>query len=297
MLAPVVVFAYKRDKHLKKVLLALNNNELVGQTDLLVFLDGGKTDQDALKVRAVKGVINEFKKESKFRNTLLYESPCNKGLARSVIGGVSEVINKYGKVIVVEDDLLVSADFLKYMNEGLEYYKNEKKVGAISGFAPNILKKSINSIYKSRTGNSYGWATWKRVWNSVDWEIKDYDTFKKDKKKTKDFNKIQYGISDMLNKQMKGQLDSWAVRWDYFFFKQSLWTIYPRTSKVQNIGFDGEGTTTNNLFDRRKNIVAEAMQYELKAFDDLEDMTKQTARSYKPNIIEKIFDGIKYIIR
>ena len=74
MLAPVVVFAYKRDKHLKKVLLALNNNELVGQTDLLVFLDGGKTDQDALKVRAVKGVINEFKKESKFRNTLLYES-------------------------------------------------------------------------------------------------------------------------------------------------------------------------------------------------------------------------------
>lgn len=294
MLAPVVVFAYKRDKHLRKVLLTLNNNELVEQTDLLIFLDGGKTPQDALKVKAVKSVIMEFKKESKFRNTLVYESTCNKGLARSVIGGVSEVINKYGKVIVLEDDLLVSSDFLKYMNEGLEYYKNEEKVGAISGFAPNI-KKSVNSTYKSRTGNSYGWATWKRVWSSVDWEIKDYDTFKKDKKEIKAFNKIQYGISDMLNKQMSGQLDSWAVRWDYFFFKQKLWTIYPRTSKVRNIGFDGEGTTTNNLFDRRRNIVAEAVQYEFKAFEDLEDMTKQTARSYKPNIIEKIFDGIKYI--
>lgn len=294
MLAPVVVFAYKRDKHLKKVLLTLNNNELVEQTDLLIFLDGGKTPQDALKVKAVKSVIMEFKKESKFRNTLVYESTCNKGLARSVIGGVSEVINKYGKVIVLEDDLLVSSDFLKYMNEGLEYYKNEEKVGAISGFAPNI-KKSVNSTYKSRTGNSYGWATWKRVWSSVDWEIKDYDTFKKDKKEIKAFNKIQYGISDMLNKQMSGQLDSWAVRWDYFFFKQKLWTIYPRTSKVRNIGFDGEGTTTNNLFDKRRNIVAEAVQYEFKAFEDLEDMTKQTARSYKPNIIEKIFDGIKYI--
>lgn len=294
MLAPVVVFAYKRDKHLRKVLLTLNNNELVEQTDLLIFLDGGKTPQDALKVKAVKSVIMEFKKESKFRNTLVYESTCNKGLARSVIGGVSEVINKYGKVIVLEDDLLVSSDFLKYMNEGLEYYKNEEKVGAISGFAPNI-KKSVNSTYKSRTGNSYGWATWKRVWSSVDWEIKDYDTFKKDKKEIKAFNKIQYGISDMLNKQMSGQLDSWAVRWDYFFFKQKLWTIYPRTSKVRNIGFDGEGTTTNNLFDRRRNIVAEAVQYEFKAFEDLEDMTKQTARSYKPNIIEKFFDGIKYI--
>lgn len=294
MLAPVVVFAYKRDKHLRKVLLTLNNNELVEQMDLLIFLDGGKTPQDALKVKAVKSVIMEFKKESKFRNTLVYESTCNKGLARSVIGGVSEVINKYGKVIVLEDDLLVSSDFLKYMNEGLEYYKNEEKVGAISGFAPNI-KKSVNSTYKSRTGNSYGWATWKRVWSSVDWEIKDYDTFKKDKKEIKAFNKIQYGISDMLNKQMSGQLDSWAVRWDYFFFKQKLWTIYPRTSKVRNIGFDGEGTTTNNLFDRRRNIVAEAVQYEFKAFEDLEDMTKQTARSYKPNIIEKIFDGIKYI--
>lgn len=295
MLAPVVLFAYKRDKHVKKVLTVLNKDKLAWQTDLIVFIDGCKNESDIPKVEAVKRVISEFQKENCFQKVIIYESNSNKGLANSIIDGVTKIINKYGKVIVLEDDLLVSSDFLQFMNDGLNYYENDKRVGAISGFCPKIKKKSAHGVYKARTGNSCGWATWDYVWNAVDWKMNDYEKFRNDSDRRKAFNQIQFGISDMLDCQMSGKLDSWAVRWDYYFFDQKLWTVYPGVSKVQNIGFDEEGTTSNNMADRRRKIMAEAAKYTFVSFDDLFDMTMWTARYYKPSIFEKIIDRLTAI--
>ncbi len=294
MLAPVVLFAYKRDKHVKKVLTVLNKDKLAWQTDLIIFIDGFKTEADMPKVEAVKSVIAEFLRENNFQKVIVYESSSNKGLANSIISGVSEVIKKYGKVIVLEDDLLVSSDFLQFMNDGLNYYENDGHVGAISGFCPKI-KKCTDGVYKARTGNSCGWATWERVWNAVDWEISDYEEFRGDSDKRKAFNQIQFGISNILDRQMSGKLDSWAVRWDYYFFEQNLWTIYPGTSRIQNIGFDEEGTTSYNVVDRRRKIKAKSAEYSLAPIDDLADMTIWTARYYKSSIIEMVFDKLTAI--
>lgn len=291
MLAPVIVFAYKRDKHLKSVLETLNNDRLANETELFIFQDGYKSLKDKGKVEAVKKVITEFEEESNFQNITLYESEYNKGLAKSVIDGVSKIIEKYDRVIVLEDDLLVSSDFLQFMNEGLEYYKTDNRVGAISGFCPKI-RRERDGVFKARTGNSCGWGTWRRIWNIVDWNVEDYDIFRNDKNMRMRFENIQYGISDILDRQMRGEIDSWAVRWDYSFFLHNLWTVYPSVSKVQNIGFDSEGTTSINILDRRKGICAKANPYIFRQIDDMEDMTKKMAHFYKPSILEKVYDRL-----
>ena len=295
MLAPIVIFAYNREKHLEKALYALSLNRMAQDTDLFIFIDGPKTVENIQRNEAVKNVAEEIKKSNCFKSVTIEKSDYNRGLASSIIYGVTEVIQKYKKVIVLEDDLIAAPDFLEYMNACLDFYEQEQTVGAISGFSP-ILDTSLVSgsgIYKARTGNSYGWGTWEERWNKVDWQVKDYDCFIRDKRKQKELNSIQYGISNMLKKQMSGELDSWAVRWDYFCFCHSLWTIYPLKSHICNMGFDGLGTTTNNRFDRRKKIIAQETEFKTVPLEQLNDYTNKTASSYKPTMFEKVYDFCK----
>lgn len=292
MLAPVIVFAYNREKHLEKTLEELSRNRWSNETDVYIFVDGPKCEYEMKKVEHVRKVAVQYSETDKFKNIILNFSDSNKGLANSIIEGVTKVIKKDKKVIVLEDDLLTSPDFLEYMNYGLDFYENEGSVGAISGFAPALRKKvkTESGIYKSRTGNSYGWGTWEDRWLNVDWEVNEYDEFIRNKKMQRSFDKIQYGISDILIKQMNGELSSWAVRWDYHFWRNHLWTIYPAVSHVSNIGFDGNGTTCNNLYDRRKKIAAEESEYQFRKIEELQDCTKLTADSFRPGIIEVLYE-------
>lgn len=294
MLAPVIVFAYNRADHLEKTLDALSKNRLANETELFIFVDGPKKEAEHEKNEAVYQVAKKFLDSERFYKVTIERSPKNKGLANSIISGVTKTIQQYGKVIVVEDDLISAVDFLEFMNQGLENYQNDSRVGAISGFAPAVRKQPncCNGIYKSRTGNSYGWGTWKEIWECVDWDVSDYDDFVKNKALQKKFDAIQYGISKMLERQQSGEINSWAVRWDYHFFKNNLWTVYPNDSHISNIGFDGQGSTTNNKMDRRKNIGCRESEYLMRPFEELCDWTKWTADSFRPTLLEKIFDCI-----
>lgn len=292
MLAPVIVFAYNRQKHIERTLEELSKNRLAQETNVYVFVDGPKKDIDIEKVKAVQKTVTEFGRKKLFKTVTVEFSEKNKGLANSIIGGVTKVIQKEKKVIVLEDDLLTAPDFLEYMNQGLDYYEKDCNVGAISAVSPALRKKIRieNGIYKSRTGNSCGWGTWEHIWKDVDWEVTDYNDFIGDVNKQKMFNQIQYGIADILKRKMDGEISSWAVCWDYYFWKKSLWTIYPIKSHISNIGFDGDGTTSNNLWDRRKKIVAFESKYEFKDFEELEDYTKFTADSFRPGLVEMMYD-------
>lgn len=297
MHAPVIIFAYNRSRQLQETLNALGKNDLADQTDVYIFSDGPKNEEDSIKVRQTRKVIEEYQIKNNFRSTTVQMFEKNRGLARSVISGVTEVIQKHQKVIVLEDDLITSTDFLSYMNSGLDYYMQEEKVGAISGFSPIRVnnKKCPEGIYRSRTGNSCGWATWLRVWEKVDWNVNDYLEFRSDPEMVRKFNSIQYGISDILDKQMAGCIDSWAVRWDFSFFKNRLWTIYPVTSKIQNVGFGKESSTSRNRFDKRRKIRAEQMDYRMTEMEKLLDMTAETSKYFKAGLVEKVLDKIQKI--
>lgn len=288
--APVVVFAYKRLDKLRQCLAALGKNALVGRTDLYIFSDGPKGENDEAEVKAVRKYLREFGEKSLFRRVQIIESEKNKGLANSIISGVSHVIETYGKAIVVEDDLIVSEDFISFMNRALDFYGAYSEYGSISGYTLPIrsLKHYDKDVYVLRKGECWGWATWEDRWKDVDWQVKSYKEYCGDKKARKEFNKLQNNLDDMLAMQMEGKLDSWAVRWCYHLFTHQLLTVYPTKSRVKNVGNDGSGThgTPTDIYDMELE-----RQYEQCVFERLNvnrQLERETANFEIPSRIQYI---------
>lgn len=251
--APIVVFGYNRDVHLKHTLLALQNNIGANNSDVYLYLDGNKNEKDEGSVSAVYQVALEVEKANKFGSFKIIKRDCNYGLAKSVIEGVTEIINQYGKVIVLEDDIITSTDFLMFMNQSLEFYNNNSEIWSISGYTFPL--KSLNCIaedvYIAYRASSWGWGTWKNRWDKIDWEIKDYTKFRFNLFLRNRFNRGGTNMSDMLDRQMANEISSWAIRWCYAQFKENTVSIFPCKSKVCNIGLDGSGThcTAESIYD------------------------------------------------
>lgn len=248
--APVVVFVYNRLNKIKYCLEELEKNKECNETDIIIFSDGAKTEEDKKKVSEVRSFLkDEYWPACKFKSITIMESSKNKGLANSIIDGVTSVINRFGKVIVVEDDLIVSNDFLRYMNGALDFYENKLEVGSISAYTCPLrkLKKYKHDIFFTRKGECWGWGTWKNRWEKVDWTVSTFDEYKANALMRKEFSKIGYGLDTMLCDQMSGLLDSWAVRWCYHLYRNHLWTVYPCISRVNNIGFDGSGVHCGSI--------------------------------------------------
>lgn len=244
MLAPIVVFVYNRPEHTKKTIEALANNYLAKDSELFIFSDGPKNEEAEVKVKLVREYIDSLPEKKMFKSVKITKAKINKGLANSVISGVSEIIGQYGKVIVLEDDLMSSIDFLQYMNDALDYYENNQKIWSISGYnLPIKIPSDYKSdIYFSYRGCSWGWATWKDRWEKVDWNVSDYNEFKRNKDLRKKLNRGGRDMADMLDSQMQGKIDSWAIRWCYTQSKLDMLTVYPVVSRIKNIGLDGTGT-------------------------------------------------------
>jgi len=244
MLAPLVVFAYNRPEHIKKTIDAITKNHLADETEVYIYSDAAKNEESIEKVKLVREYLDSLLETTLFKSLKIIKSKTNKGLANSVINGVNETFKKYRKVIVLEDDLVSSLDFLQYMNSGLDYYEKNSKIWSISGYTFNIdIPKDYKSeIYLSYRGCSWGWATWKDRWEKIDWDVSDYYEFKTNKALRKKFNCGGRDMSDMLDSQMQRKIDSWAIRWCYSQSKQEMLTVYPVVSRIKNIGFDGTGT-------------------------------------------------------
>lgn len=244
-LAPVVLFVYNRPEHTRRTIRALEKNKLADQTALYIFSDGPKNSKDSADVYEVREVISD---NFKFKKVEIFESKHNKGLAISIIEGVTKILTEYDRVIVLEDDLVTSYYFLEFMNKCLEKYSTNKNIWSISGYTPNINIYSgyHKDIYLSVRACSWGWASWRDRWETIDWEITGYQEFSKNKNEIKRFNKGGNDMALMLEDQMKGRIDSWAIRWCYNQFKQSKYTIYPVKSLVSNIGLDFSGTHSSN---------------------------------------------------
>lgn len=267
ILAPVVVFCYKRLDTLRKTIEALKQNPEAGLTHLIIFSDGPKKEADHLSVAMVRDYINHL---DGFRMITTYFSEVNKGLAKSIIEGVTLVFEKYDRVIVLEDDLLTSNNFLNYMNQSLDHYEFNNRIFSISGYTSIIKNPDPSKVYFTRRASSWGWATWRNRWSSIDWEVKDYADFCIDAKARKAFNSMGSDLSGMLDKQMSGKINSWAIRWCYHQFKKDLYTVFPQVSRVRNIGFTPEGTHTVDHFNR---------------FDTLLDQSSSTSFDFSDDVI------------
>lgn len=247
ILAPVLLFAYKRLDLLKLSVEALKNNDLSGETDLYIFSDGAKKEEDQGSILELREYIA---KVQGFKNIHIFEADKNKGLAKSIIEGVSLVINQTEKVIVLEDDLLTSTNFLSFMNQALNHYQMDGNMFSVSGYTIPIDHKPSSDVYFTKRAASWGWGTWADRWNKIDWEVRDFEAWKNDKRSQRDFNKMGSDLSSMLKRQMAGKMDSWAIRWFYHQYLTGTYTAYPTISKVRNLGFGKRATHTFDYFNR-----------------------------------------------
>ena len=239
--APIIIFAFNRLESLKATVASVLQNTEALESDLFVFVDGARPNKDGEGVK-VKAVLEYVKTITGFKSVHYTFSEQNRGLGPSIISGVTEVINQYGRAIVLEDDLILSHNCLSFMNQGLDKYENEQNVFSICGYSNKVKipKGYIDDAYFCTRSSSWGWATWADRWNSVDWELKDwarYETMRSS------FNK--WGGSDcfgMLLGWKEGRNKSWAIRFCFAQFLQDKLSLFPIVSKINNNGFDGDGT-------------------------------------------------------
>ncbi len=242
--APIIIFCYRRK--INKLIDSLVKNKEAAHSDLFIFSDGFKSHKDKQDVLDLRQTLKNIKG---FKSIKIFESDQNKGLANSIIDGTTSIINNFGKAIVLEDDLLVSEHLLNFMNRALNFYQLDNNVWSISGFSPPMpnLKNFKDEVYMSLRSSSWGWATWLDRWNKSDWTIKNFDNFRKDKHKIKQFEMGGNDMFKMLELEYLKKIDSWAIRWCYSQFLNSAYSITPKISMVQNIGFsDNLGTHNNN---------------------------------------------------
>lgn len=253
MIAPVILFVYKRLDHTKEMIWSLIKNPLSAQTDLFIFSDAEKNITEKKEIILVRQYIKQMDLHKKFKKVTVIEAEKNKGLARSIIEGVTQVIDIYGKAIVLEDDLVVSDNFLEYMNDALDFYERDDSIWSITGytFPMKSLIDYPHDIYYGYRGFSWSWGTWKDRWENVDWDVSVYDDFINDRKWIKRFNRGGKDLTPMLKMQMEGRLDSWAIRWCFAQSNLDMYTVYPKYSLVENRGCDNTGTHCGNtkIFD------------------------------------------------
>ncbi|RDB04731.1 sugar transferase [Runella aurantiaca] len=243
-LSPILLFVYKRLDTLQYTVNALQNNYLANESELFIFSDFAKSENDIEKVLKVREFIKTI---SGFKNVEIFEAQSNIGLANSIINGVNKVIERYERVIVLEDDLVTSKNFLIYMNESLNFYEKNLKILSISGYMPNInipVDYKYSVFFERRT-TSWGWATWKNRWEKIDWNIDDYQNYFSSFQKRWDFYKLGYNLYPMLGKQTRGEIDTWDVQFVLHQFKYNYLSVFPVVSKVKNIGFGVDATHTS----------------------------------------------------
>jgi glycosyltransferase involved in cell wall biosynthesis len=239
--APIILFAYDRPQHLKKTIASLKTNAEAGQSILYVFCDGPKTSDEKEKTEEIAHLIESVEG---FEKVIFKPRARNAGLATSIIEGVTEVLSRHSACIVLEDDLEVSPWFLQFMNQGLDHYREHRDIFSIAGYCPPIAIPAdyTHEAFRFPRINAWGWATWADRWHNVDWKVRDFDSFIRDKKAISQLEKIGQDLPVMLLKQQTGEISSWAVRFNQACFRSGLTNIYPVRSLVRNLGADGTGT-------------------------------------------------------
>jgi hypothetical protein len=252
--APVLLFVYKRLDTLQSTVEALRQNKLSIESELYIFSDAAKEKEDQPHIKNVRSYIDKI---DGFKRIEIYYAEKNKGLAKSIIEGVSTIINKHGKAIVLEDDLMTSKNFLVFMNKALEHYENNKQILSIGGYTP-LIKHPKDDVYFIKRASSWGWATWKDRWETIDWSINDYHQTINNSSFRKKFNEMGSDMYKLLNDQMKGKINSWAILLCYHQFLKQQFTVFPTISKVKNIGMGGDSTHTRHVAQRFKTVLDES---------------------------------------
>ena len=292
-LSPIVMFVYNRPWHTQQTLDALKKNELAEQSHLIVYSDAAKNDELKKSVEKVRSLISNI---TGFKKVTVVERKKNWGLADSIINGVTATLNQYGKIIVLEDDIVTSTCFLRYMNDALDYYQNVGKVMHISGWNYPISSESLDETFFLRTTSCWGWATWGRAWKFFDKDPQNLvETFTKKDRSDFDFN-VRAGMWSQVTGNLSGKLNTWAVFWYATVFKLNGLCLHPSNSLVKNIGHDGSGVHcgTSDIFyatlsDKSVAHFSDDITENTKAMGRIQKFFLNNKKSFFDRVINRLF--------
>ena len=248
-LSPIVIFSYDRPKHLQQTLDALAKNDLADQSDLFIYCDGAKESAPLEQVDRIIENRKVAQVASGFKSLSVVERPKNIGLKANIVGAVTEIVNKYGRVITLEDDIVTSPGFLRFMNEALEMYQYDEQVMHISGYMwPHRWPLPETFFYEVPYPGG-GWATWARAWKYYDDDAaKLYHIWES---RWDEFNVVGTHLQEQLYDNYVGTLNTWFIKWHAVMLQSGGLTLYPGKSLTNNIGFDETATNScvTNKFD------------------------------------------------
>lgn len=237
--SPILLFTYNRPRHTRQLVESLLANKEAAGSPLIIYSDAARDDSSQAEVEEVRHYLHAI---SGFGSIEIIEREENLGLARNIIDGVTTQINRYGRVIVLEDDLIVAPYFLRFMNEALDMYKDEPRVGHIQ--ACDFTKDAtLPDTFLIKWTGSWGWATWERAWQHFNPDGKTLLQQLEERRLTRTFDfDGTYRFTRMLRRQTEGKNNSWAIRWNASLFLADILSLNVGRSLVQNNGFDGTGT-------------------------------------------------------
>lgn len=291
--APITLFVYNRIHQTKRTIESLKNNYLAKDSHLVIYSDAPKNNASAQSVEEVRRYI---KKIGGFKRVSLILRKTNLGLASSFITGISEQVKAHGRTIILEDDNVTSKYFLKFMNDGLDLYKNENRVASIHGYTYPMRGKLPETFFLKGSG-SWGWATWERAWEFFEEDGGKLLSEIKRRNLSREFDvNGSYPFTKMLRDQSQGKNNSWAIRWAGSVFIRDMLTLYPGKSLVKNTGFDGSGVhcKPTDVFDTtlsNKEIRVSKIPVE----ENLE-VKNRLAHYYRLSRYKMMFQGAKNLI-
>src|ERR1700743_1047743 len=293
-LAPIALFVYNRPEHTRRTLSYLKKNLLADESRLFIFSDAAKTDADQHKVEQVRHLAKEV---TGFKSVKVIERKHNLGLAESIINGVTQLVNEYGKVIVFEDDLLSSPYALQYFNDSLKRYANEEKVMHIGAYMYNLKGAKLPETFFYRAASSWGWATWARAWKDFERDI-DKLIPQFDREKINRFS-IEHTMNFWRQVQefKAGKNNSWAIRWYASVFLKGGLTLNPSKSLINNIGNDGSGVHSNPESMYQVHISQKPVKYfpdEIKENVQAYAAIKNFLRNRKGTLLQR---GVRYLVK
>ena len=299
MLAPIIIFVYNRADYAKNVIVSLATNKEAKDSDVFIFSDGPKNENAAPKVAAVREYLDSLEKEHPFQKLTIVKAEQNKGLAKSIIEGVTHVMDKYGKAIIVEDDTVLAADFLDYMNRGLEFYKDNPKIWAVGAYTRPL--KSVEAqpydVYLTQRVSSYTWGCWKDRWDKVDWEMKYYPNFLYNIKKRKKFALWGADRPCMMDAQACGKISSWAIRFEYSMMENDMYCILPQYSRAICNGNDGSGTHSSEAIHEFDTVLYEGDKpVEFADVEIREDIRKEFIKPFRRTLKRKLIHNWDFIL-
>ncbi|MBP5547929.1 MAG: hypothetical protein J6X58_03435 [Bacteroidales bacterium] len=292
-MSPICIFVYRRPETTKLMLQSLLACPECAESDLYVFMDEARNDEEAKAVEDTRALFDDIKG---FKSFHPFPARMNKGMANSVIDGVTKVLQEHEDIIVLEDDIVVSPDFLSFMNEALNTYRNREDIWSISGYTPDlkILRGCKDQkVFLVPRAQCWGWATWRDRWEKVDWEVSDFNSLSRNKAARRAFDQGGNDLYRTLEMERRERIESWAVRWAYAASKNGMLTVNPTQSKTQNIGLKSSKSHVG-WHDERHNV---ELYGNTTTIDPDVQLDENLARAFKKHHDLGIISKIGYFMR